>query len=237
VWRCINIDCPAQVEEKIIHFVSKDAMDIDGLGRDIVIRFIKEGIINHLTDIYKIVAEAYPEKLTQIRNLQGWKEKSVNNLVNGINASKANPLWRLINGLGIRHVGVTTAKYLATQVSNLKDYKDWSLEKLTQLQDVGPKVAASIHDFFSNEQNILLIEQLEVLGVNVTNNNSQTTVSDKLSEKTFLFTGTLTKFTRDEAKELVERNGGKLLSGVSKNLHYLVAGAEAGSKLEKAQKI
>ncbi len=237
VWRCINADCPAQVEEKIIHFVSKDAMDIDGLGRDIVIRFIKEGIINHITDIYKIVTTEPNEKLQQIRNLQGWKEKSVNNLVNGINASKANPLWRLINGLGIRHVGVTTAKYLATQVSHLNDYKDWSLEKLTQLQDVGPKVAASIHDFFSNEQNILLIEQLEALGVNVTNDNSQTTVSDKLSGKTFLFTGTLTQFTRDEAKELVERNGGKLLSGVSKNLHYLVAGAEAGSKLEKAQKI
>jgi len=139
--------------------------------------------------------------------------------------------------LGIRHVGVTTAKYLATQVSHLKDYKDWSLEKLTQLQDVGPKVAASIHDFFGNEQNILMIEQLEALGVNVTNDNSQTTVSDKLTGKTFLFTGTLTQFTRDEAKELVERNGGKLLSGVSKNLHYLIAGAEAGSKLEKAQKI
>jgi DNA ligase (NAD+) len=237
VWRCINIDCPAQVEEKIIHFVSKDAMDIDGLGRDIVIRFIKEGIVNHLTDIYKIVATEPNEKLQQIRNLQGWKEKSVNNLISGVNASKANPLWRLINGLGIRHVGVTTAKYLATQVSHLNDYKDWSLEKLTQLQDVGPKVAASIHDFFSSEQNILLIEQLESLGVNVTNDYSQTTVSDKLSGKTFLFTGTLTQFTRDEAKELVERNGGKLLSGVSKNLHYLIAGAEAGSKLEKAQKI
>jgi DNA ligase (NAD+) len=237
VWRCINIDCPAQVEEKIIHFVSKDAMDIDGLGRDIVIRFIKEGIINHLTDIYKIVATQPNEKLQQIRNLQGWKEKSVNNLISGINNSKANPLWRLINGLGIRHVGVTTAKYLATQVSHLNDYKDWSLEKLTQLQDVGPKVATSIHDFFSNEQNILLIEHLEALGVNVTNDRSQSTVSDKLSGKTFLFTGTLTQFTRDEAKELVERNGGKLLSGVSKNLHYLVAGAEAGSKLEKAQKI
>lgn len=237
VWRCINIDCPAQVEEKIIHFVSKDAMDIDGLGRDIVIRFIKESIISHLTDIYKIVEGEQNEKLQQISSLQGWKEKSVNNLINGINTSKSNVLWRLINGLGIRHVGVTTAKYLATQVSHLKDYKDWSLEKLTQLQDVGPKVAASIHDFFGNEQNILMIEQLEALGVNVTNDNSQTTVSDKLTGKTFLFTGTLTQFTRDEAKELVERNGGKLLSGVSKNLHYLIAGAEAGSKLEKAQKI
>jgi DNA ligase (NAD+) len=237
VWRCINADCPAQIEEKLIHFVSKDAMDIDGLGRDIVIRFKNENIISHIPDIYKIVEDSDNEKLQKIRSLQGWKEKSVNNLIEGITKSKTNPLWRLINGLGIRHVGVTTAKYLATQVKHLNEYNNWSLDLLMQLEDVGPKVAASIHEFFSNQHNIELIEELERLGVNVRNDASQQHVSDKLSGKTFLFTGTLSKFTRDEAKELVEKNGGKLLSGVSANLNYLVAGAEAGSKLAKAQKI
>jgi len=237
VWRCVNADCPAQVEEKLIHFVSKDAMDIDGLGRDIVIRFVKENIVNHIPDIFKIVQGSDNEKLQKIRSLQGWKEKSVNNLIEGITKSKTNPLWRLINGLGIRHVGVTTAKYLATQVKHLKEYKDWSLDLLMQLEDVGPKVAASIHEFFANPRNIELIDELEQLGVNVRNDASQQHVTDKLAGKTFLFTGTLSKFTRDEAKELVEKNGGKLLSGVSANLNYLVAGAEAGSKLAKAQKI
>jgi DNA ligase (NAD+) len=237
VWRCVNADCPAQVEEKLIHFVSKDGMDIDGLGRDIVIRFLNEGIIRHIPDIYEIVNGTDNEKQQKIRSLQGWKEKSVNNLINGINKSKANPLWRLINGMGIRHVGVTTAKYLATQVKHLKEYKDWSPVLLMQLEDVGPKVADSIHEFFSNRHNIELIDQLEALGVNVRNDASEQQVSDKLGGKTFLFTGSLTRFTRDEAKDLVEKNGGKLLSGVSANLNYLVAGAEAGSKLAKAQKI
>jgi DNA ligase (NAD+) len=230
VWRCVNADCPAQVEEKLIHFVSKDAMDIEGMGREIVIHFIELGLLKHIPDIYKLNYE-------KIRELEGWKDKSVSNLRESIEQSKHRPLWRLLNGLGIRHVGVTTAKYLAGQVQHLKDYKDWSLELLMQLEDVGPKVAASIHEFFGNAHNIELIEQLEALGVNVKNDASEKSVSDKLTGKTFLFTGTLSKFTRDEAKELVEQNGGKLLSGVSKNLHYLVAGAEAGSKLEKAQKI
>src|SRR5690606_6930607 len=126
----------------------------------IVIQFVQLGFIKHIPDIFKLDYE-------KIRQLEGWKDKSVSNLREGIERSKERPLWRLINGMGIRHVGVTTAKYLANQVQHLADYKNWSLELLMQLQDVGPKVAASIHEFFSNENNIELITQLEALGVNV----------------------------------------------------------------------
>lgn len=230
VWRCVNADCPAQIEERIIHFVSKDAMDIEGMGREIVIQFIQLGLIKHLPDIYKL-------NFSKILQLEGWKEKSVNNLRRAIEQSKYRPLWRLINGLGIRHVGITTARYLAQQVSHLKEFKHWSREQLMQLPDIGPKVAASIHNFFNNPGNIQLIDELEALGVNVKRESPVKADSGKLSGKTFLFTGTLSKFTRDQAKELVEQHGGKVLSGVSKHLNYLVVGAEAGSKLDKARTI
>lgn len=231
-WRCVNIECPAQVEERIIHFVGKTAMDISGLGKDIVKRFIDEGFIHHLIDIYYL-----KDKQQHILQLEGWKEKSVNNLLSGIEESKHNPLWRLIVGLGIRHVGNTMAKSLAKQVNHLTEFKNWNLEQFTQLTDVGPKMAESMIEFFQNEQNISTILELENLGVNVENKSDDSKQSNKLNNKSFLFTGSLTKFTRDEAKALVEEHGGKNLSSVSKNLQYLVAGENAGSKLKKAQNL
>lgn len=231
IWRCVNIDCAAQKEERIIHFVSKDAMDVDHLGKDIVKRFIAEGIITHVTDIYQLDYD-------RIGQLEGWKERSINNLKNGIEATKENPSWRLLVALGIRHVGVVTAKHMARQVESILDYKDWDLERLMGMEDVGPKVAESIHEFFNNQENLQTIHRLNQLGVNINRAASEEVPTDgKLSGKTFLFTGSLSRFTRDEAKDLVEQNGGQLLSGVSKNLNYLVVGADAGSKLEKAQKL
>lgn len=231
IWRCVNIECPVQQEERVIHFVSKGAMDIDGLGKDIVKRFIAEGIINQLEDIYQLDYD-------RILALEGWKAKSVANLKVGVDASKNQPLWRLITALGIRHIGSTTAKVLAKKVASALDFEKWTLEQLMEVDEVGPKVAESVFEFFHTEANLELLTKLKELGVNIeTQYEEVTPANNKLDGKSFLFTGTLTKFTRDEAQALVEQNGGKLISGVSKNLDYLVAGPGAGSKLTKAQSI
>jgi DNA ligase (NAD+) len=231
VWRCDNADCPAQAEERIIHFVSKDAMDIDGLGRAIVVDFIQRQYIKTMEDIYRLPFEA-------ILQLEGWGERSVENLKAGIEDSKNRTLWRLLNALGIRHVGVNTSKDVASHIKNIFELKNYSLEDLTNIEGIGPKVAQSIFDFFQNEGNMELLHHLKTFGVNTENRQQDNaSKSNKLEGKTFLFTGSLQHFTRDRAKELVEENGGKLLSGVSANLNYLVTGEDAGSKLSKAKKI
>lgn len=234
IWRCENADCPAQVEERIIHFVSKGAMDIDGLGKDIVKRFIKEGFLETIEDVYSL-----PNKKVEILALEGWKEKSFNNLINGIEISKSQAIWRLIVGLGIRHIGTTTAKHLAKQVKSLLEFTLWNAEQLEELEDVGPKVAESISLFFGNQKNIDLLNKLKELGVKTekTEEDFKPLASNILDGKTFLFTGTLTKFSRTKAKELVEENGGKNISSVSKNLNFLIVGEKAGSKLKKAESI
>lgn len=231
VWRCDNAECPAQVEERVIHFVSKDAMDIEGLGSATVIDFIQRGFIKNIEDVYRLPYE-------DVTKLEGWGAKSVQNLREGIEQSKSRPLWRLLNALGIRHVGVTTSKDIASHIHTIFELTDKSVEDLMQIEGIGPKVAGSIAAFFQAEGNIHLLKQLKHLGVNTENRPQDAlAVNNKLAGKTFLFTGTLKNFTRDRAKQLVEENGGKLLSGVSANLNFLVAGEEAGSKLSKAQKI
>lgn len=232
VWRCDNADCPAQTEERVIHYVSKDAMDIDGLGRAIVVDFINEQ--KYLRNVEGIYNLPYDE----IAKLEGWGAKSVEKLKKGIEESKNRPLWRLLNALGIRHVGVTTSKDVANHIDSIFDLPKKSLEDLTNIEGIGPKVAKSIVEFFSNEGNIHLLEVLDKYGVNTKNRPEDALAkNNKLEGKTFLFTGSLQLFGRDRAKQLVEENGGKLLSGVSANLNYLVVGEDAGSKLTKAQKI
>lgn len=234
IWRCENVDCPAQVEERIIHFVSKGAMNIDGLGKDIVKRFNSEGFLETIEDIYDL-----PARENEILALEGWKEKSFQNLKNSIENSKNQAIWRLIVGLGIRHIGNTTAKNLAKQVNSIFDFQHWEMEKLEELEDIGPKVAESILLFFRNEKNIHLLKVLKEKGVKLekTEEDFKELSSSVLAEKTFLFTGTLTMFSRTQAKEMVEENGGKNISSISKNLNYLVVGEKAGSKLKKAEKI
>ena len=229
VWRCVNAECPAQVEERMIHFVSKDAMDIDGLGRDIVKRFYSLGLLSNIESIYQV---DYDEVL----QLEGWGEKSVEKLKNGIETSKLRKPERVLYALGIRHIGLTTAKTLMKSVSNLKELGSLSIEQLQELPDVGPKVAQSVYDFFRVEANINMLDNLESFGLTLQKEEVEL-ASLKLEGLTFLFTGTLSKMGRNEAKQLVEDNGGKLISGVSKNLNYLVAGEKAGSKLTKAQAI
>lgn len=231
VWRCDNAECPEQVEERMIHFVSKDAMDIEELGAKSVLEFIKKGVVKKIEDLYRL-------PYNEILEFEGWGEKSVEKLKKGIEDSKNRPLWRLLNALGVRHMGVTTSKDIASHIQNVFDLANLSLDELTNIEGIGPKVAHSIYNFFHTDANIHLLNELKQLGVNTENRpQDATTKNNKLEGKTFLFTGSLQQFTRDRAKQLVEENGGKLLSGVSANLHYLVAGEDAGSKLSKAKKI
>ena len=230
VWRCINIECPAQVVERIIHFVSKDAMDIRGFGDANVRKFYELGLLKDIPGVYQL-------DFDEIAKHEGFKEKSIQNLKSAIENSRQQPLHRLIYALGIRFVGETTAKTLAQAVNHLLDFKKFSLEELQNLEDVGPKVAGSIHHFFSNNSNIEMLEQLEKLGLQLKNQKKQLSSGGNLQGQTFLFTGTLPTLKRSEAEAIAEENGGQILSGVSAKLDYLVVGEDAGSKLEKAKKI
>ncbi len=228
VWRCVNINCPAQVVERIMHFASKDAMDIKTFGEANVRRFYG----NIITDIPSI----YSMDFEKVAQLEGFRQKSVDNLRNAIENSKKQGLNRLIFGLGIRYVGETTAKILAKNVDVIFDLKNFSVEQLMQMKDIGNKVAESIHAFFHNEDNIKMLEQLAAKGINIKGDKTEP-ITGKLKDLTFLFTGTLPTLKRSAAEKMAEENGGKLLSSVSANLDYLVAGESAGSKLEKAKKI
>lgn len=230
VWRCVNIECPAQVVERIIHFVSKDAMDIRGFGEANVRKFNAAGLLKDIPGIYNL-------DFGVIGNWEGFGKRSIENMQQAILASKSQPLHRLIFGLGIRFVGETTAKTLANTVSHLLDLQQYTQEQLLTLEDIGPKVAGSIVHFFSNADNIAMLKELETLGLNMVNDKRSAPVSGGLSGKTFLFTGTLPTLKRSDAEAMAEAKGGKLLSGVSAKLNYLVVGEDAGSKLEKAKKI
>lgn len=230
VWRCININCTAQVVERIIHFVSKDAMDIKNFGEANVRKFYEIGLLKYVPDIYRLDFE-------KIGQMEGFGKKSIDNLQTAIELSKSQPLHRLIFGLGIRYVGETTAKTLANSVNHLFDFNQFNEEQLIQLEDVGIKVAGSIHRFFRDEINLLMLQELEGLGISLKNQKKQVAENDTLAGQTFLFTGSLMKLKRSDAEEMVEQNGGKIVSGVSSKLNYLVVGEDAGSKLEKAKNI
>jgi DNA ligase (NAD+) len=229
-WRCTNSNCPAQVLERLMHFASKDAMDIRGLGAAIIEKFYTLGLLTSIPQIYQLDYEA-------IGALEGFGKKSVDNLRAAIEHSKSQPLHRLIYALGIRFVGETMAKTLAHAIDHLLDLKNFDEEALQKLEDVGPKVASSVVQFFSNDANIEMIRLLESLGLQLKNEKKEFSSGGNLDGQTFLFTGTMAKLKRSEAEEMVEQNGGKLLSGVSSKLNYLVVGEDAGSKLEKAKKI
>ena len=230
-WRCININCPVQVIERIIHFVSKDAMDIRGLGAANVQKFYEMELLHDIPGIYHI-------DWNKIKGIEGFGEKSITNLQQAIEQSKGQPLNRLIFGLGIRYVGETTAKTLANAVSDITDFYDWDIDRLSTLEDIGPKVATSLVDFFARHENRKMIEKLDASGVNLKNEHKGKSKADGvLAGKTFLFTGTLSHFKRSDAEAMVEAKGGSILGGVSSKLSYLVVGEDAGSKLEKAKKL
>ncbi len=230
VWRCINIECEAQVMERIIHFVSKDAMDIKSFGEANVRKFYDLNLLKDIPGIYHLDFNAF-------NTIEGFGKKSIDNLQAAIEASKQQPLHRLIYALGIRFVGETTAKTLANAIENLFDLQNKTEEELKELEDVGVKVAQSIFQFFRNEQNIAMLNELQKEGLQFKNEKREIVAAGGLSGQTFLFTGTLAKLKRSEAEAIAEQHGGKIVTGVSAKLNYLVVGEDAGSKLEKAKKI
>ena len=229
VWRCNNPLCSAQIVERIIHFVSKDAMDIKSFGDANIRKFYELNLLENIPQVYQLNFEV-------IGQLEGFGKKSVDNLKAAIEASKSQPLYRLIYALGIRFVGETTAKTIASQIHHILDLENLSEEQLQAYEDVGVKMAKSIYQYFHEPKNIALIKELEALGLNMIQTNA-TAVDGNLSGLNFLFTGTLTQLKRSDAEAMVEARGGHILSGVSSKLNYLVVGEDAGSKLEKAKKI
>lgn len=234
IWRCENNSCEAQLTERLVHFVSKTAMDIDGFGRANVERFYQLGLLRSLPDVFRL-------DYNKISSLDGMGKRSAENLRTGIEQAKSNPISRLLTALGVRHLGVTMAKTLAASVENVKDIVDKAPEDLMKLQDFGPKVAQTIHAFFSRPETLDLLNELEALGVNLvrTTEDEPRVISSDLpfGNKTVLFTGTLPTLSREEAEKIAENAGAKIASGVSSKLNYLVVGEKAGSKLEKAQKL
>lgn len=230
VWRCMNYHCEAQIVERIIHFTSKDAMDIRGMGDANVRKFYELGFLKDIPGLYQLPYD-------QVKKLDGYGAKSVDNLQTALENSKKQPLFRLINALGIRFVGEATAKTLANSTKHLLEIKDRSIEDLQQLEDIGPRVAGSIYGFFHDEENIEMLKQLEQLGLQLNNEQKEQQHDGNLTGITFLFTGTLPTLKRSQAEQMAEEQGASILGGVSAKLHYLVVGEDAGSKLEKAKKI
>lgn len=233
-WRCPNINCDAQVLQRIIYHVSKDAMDIDGIGKALVERFYELGWIRNISDIYDLDYD-------KIRQLEGFGEKSADNLRKSIERAKNNSLTRILTSLSIHHVGKKASSVLASHIHHLLDLKEWKEEDYTKIRDIGPVVAQNLIEFFSVEENIEILKRLEALGVDLTQKEADRPVKvaedAPLAGKKILFTGTLETMTRNEAQKLAKENGASLLSAVSSNLDILVVGTKAGSKLRKAQDI
>jgi len=227
--RCIGIECPARTLRNIVHFASREAMNIDGLGEAIIEQLLDKGLINNISDIYYL-------KLEDIASLKKDGKKFAQNLIDAINNSKQNDLDRLICGLGIRNVGNKLAKVLAKKFKSLDSLMDASIIELNSIDEVGEIIADSIYSFFNQEQTIDLINKLKQANVNM-NYIKEENEDERFYGKTFVLTGSLEKFTRDEASEIIENFGGKTSSSVSKKTDYVLAGEDAGSKLKKANEL
>ena len=227
-YRCIGIACPAQLIEQIKHFASKGAANIDGLGDKIIRQLVESGLLTSAADIYRLGFE-------QWAGLERMAEKSAANMIKAIELSKKITLTRFVYALGIRYVGEATSKLLAQHLETLDNIRNSSPEKLEEVVEIGPKVSASIRNFFDDETNRKVVDELLILGlVPLAVEKEDTGV---LSGKTFVLTGSLENYTRSAAKEAIERLGGKVASSVSKKTDYVLAGEKSGSKLEKAKKL
>ena len=226
--KCINISCPAQIRRGIIHFASREAMDIDGLGESIITLLLKQDLIKDISDLYYLKKE-------QISVLERMGDKSATNLINAINKSKENDLWRFINGLGIKLIGTKAAKILASEFKDLDKLMNATEQELINLEEFGQTMADSVVEFFKEEKNISVIEKLKEAGVNTKLIESDDADIPKIFEKMkIVLTGTLPTLKRNDAKEMIEKRGGKATSSVSKSTSFVLAGEEAGSKLTKA---
>ncbi len=226
-YRCENLSCPARIKESIRHFASRRAMDIEGLGEKLVDKLVESGLVRKLSDLYRLKKE-------DLVNLERMGEKSAQNLLGQIERSKNAGLARLIFALGIRYVGEHLAEVLAEHFPSLEALSNASYEELIQIPEVGPRIAQSIVDFFKNEENRRLIQELKELGVKT---EAEKPKEGPLSGKTFVFTGALAAFTREEARRIVESLGGRVASGVSRKVDYVVVGSDPGEKLRKAQEL
>ena len=226
-----DLHCPPQVVGRMIHYVSRKALNIEGLGAETIEQLYVAKLVENPADFYTLTKE-------QILPLDRMAEKSVQNILDGVEKSKEIPFEKVLFGIGIKHVGETVAKKLAKNFDTIDELKIATAEELTQVEDIGGKIAESIVNFFSDPENLLMIDRLKSYGVQLEKGaNTNEVLSEILENKTFLFTGKLSLFTREAAEDMVEKHGGKNISAVSKNLNYLVVGEKAGSKLKKAQEI
>ncbi|HLI61888.1 MAG TPA: NAD-dependent DNA ligase LigA [Terriglobales bacterium] len=226
--RCVNANCPAKLRESILHFASRGVMNIDGLGDALVNQLVETGMVKDVADIYELTED-------KLLRLERMGKKSAQNLLREIENSKKLPLERVIYGLGIRFVGERTAQFLAEHFGSMDALMSASTDELQQVNEIGPCVSEAIREFFDEPRNVALVERLRKAGLQFTGHKKQRATT--LAGKTFVLTGTLEHYTRDEAKRLIEDAGGKVASSVSKKTDYVVAGAEAGSKLDKAREL
>jgi DNA ligase (NAD+) len=228
-YRCVNAACPAKLKESLQHYAGRHAMNIDGLGEKIVDQLVEQKLVKDVADVYAL-------KVEKVTELERMAEKSAQNLVEEIQASKKNPLSRLIFALGMRFVGERTGQLLAEHFSTLEDLEEAKPEELEQVPEVGPKVAESIVEFFSEAANRKLVKKLREAGVRPTAEKREVK-SQKLAGKSFVFTGGLVNRSREEAGELVQQHGGKVSGSVSKKTDYVVVGTDPGSKYDKAKEL
>ena len=229
VTRCTGIECSAKALRNIVHFASKEGMEIDGLGYSIIEQLLDRKLINNIADIYSL-------KLEDVASLKQNGKKFAQNLIDAIEKSKSNDLFKLITGLGIRHIGAKSAKNLARKFRTMDNLMNASIEELSVQNDVGEITAKSIYEFFREEQSIDLINKLKLAGVNMESLEEENT-DNRFEGKTFVLTGALSKYSRDEASDIIEKLGGKTSGSVSKKTSYVLAGEDAGSKLTKAQNL
>ncbi len=227
-YRCVNANCPAKLQGTILHFASRHVMDIDGLGEALVNQLTERGLVKNVADLYKLTKDG-------LLRLDRMGEKSAENVLAEIEASKKLPLERVIYGLGIRFVGERTAQFLAEHFGSLDAIMKASAEELEEVNEVGPRIAESIVEFFADEHNRKLVGDLRKAGLTFTGQKKEK--GTKLGGKTFVLTGTLARHTRDEAKQMIEDAGGRVSGSVSKKTDYVVAGSDAGSKLDKAREL
>ena len=227
-YRCVNANCPAKLVGTILHFASRGVMNIDGMGEALVTQLIEKGLVKNVADIYDLTKK-------DLLCLERFADKSAQNILDEIENSKKLPLERVIYGLGIRMVGERTAQFLAEHFGSMEAIENASVEELQSVDEVGPKIAESIAEFFSNAANRKLVERLGAAGLAFKGKKKER--GTKLAGKTFVLTGTLAHLTRDEAKKLIEDAGGKVTGSVSKKTDYVVAGTDAGSKLDKAKEL
>jgi DNA ligase (NAD+) len=234
--RCVNLNCPAKLRESILHFAARSVMNIEGMGDVLVNQLCDRGLVKNVADIYKLTK-------ADLLELERMGDKSAQNVLDEIEASKKLPLERVIYGLGIRFVGQRTAQLLAEHFGGMDELieaatlpdEDASLARLQEVTEVGPRVAESIREFFLEQRNRDLVKELRRSGVTFTGKKKAR--GNKLAGKTFVLTGTLARHTRDEARKMIEDAGGRVAGSVSKKTDYVVAGSEAGSKLDKAREL